>query len=371
MGQHEDEGQGLFSGMEKEGNVDEQGFDWDTMQHVSVEGTPQNEGSAEVGQQQPPESGEDQTAAEEPGPAPQFYFDAAGRLRAPDGTFASREQMQAAGYDLGDGIEEAPPEVEGPVYTPEAQEYLQRYGGDPAKAIEAAANMTALLGRQGNEIGLLRQQIQQLQQGQMQQPQQQPMMVTQEMLEENPGAVAVAAYNRQDWNTFRAAFEAWKDPDIGDPFEAAMWASDLKLQQAMQQVAGPVQHVAQNQHAQAEQAEFLSLAQKYPDLGQYEEIMNQVIEARPSLKVAIERASDPRIVAAAIEDAYWIAKAHAQDTLNGQMTGLAKAQAQAAEEVQREAFVASATSTVREPPKTAADLVTAGWDQIPSSLLWE
>src|SRR5689334_10344773 len=51
-------------------------------------------------------------------------------------------------------------EPEAPGYPEEVQAYLSKYGGDVAKALEAAIHAQAKIGEQGNEIGELRRMVQ-------------------------------------------------------------------------------------------------------------------------------------------------------------------------------------------------------------------
>ena len=46
--------------------------------------------------------------------------------------------------------------------TPETEEYLAKYDGDLTKALNAAANAQSLIGRQGNELGDVRRELQEL-----------------------------------------------------------------------------------------------------------------------------------------------------------------------------------------------------------------
>lgn len=74
------------------------------------------------------------------------------QTRTPEGQFAPAPDT-----------DEPAPEADTSTGDPVVEAYLAKYGGDAAEALKAAANQDSLLGRQGNELGQLRQEQARLQ----------------------------------------------------------------------------------------------------------------------------------------------------------------------------------------------------------------
>lgn len=114
---------------------------------------------------------------------------------------------------------------------------------DDLKAQLAAAEarieeQKTMIGRQSTEVSETRQAIADLkaQIAAVQALQATPVapatiQITQELIDTNPAAAVQAAFAQRNEQALQIAFEAWKDPISGDPFAAAAWLNDRKLEQ--------------------------------------------------------------------------------------------------------------------------------------------
>ena len=91
----------------------------------------------------------------------------------------------------------------------------------------------SFIGRQSGEVGELRQAVEELQRQIQAQPvaQQAPapvIPITQELIDTNPALAVQAAFSQGNEQALQVAFEAWREDD---PFTAATWLNDRKLEQ--------------------------------------------------------------------------------------------------------------------------------------------
>jgi hypothetical protein len=129
---------------------------------------------------------------------------------------------------------------------PEVKAFLAKYGDDPQKALKAAVELQSTLGRQGSELGTLREQIAELR-GMVaatQQPAAAPAIMTDDQIEEQSSALiqsrgwqdaATAAANHEhatgDGRLYRSIFEQW---NLEDPFSAQTHLADFRAWQREQ-----------------------------------------------------------------------------------------------------------------------------------------
>ena len=311
-----------MSELENEGlpTSGDEGFDWS----LGVEPSPE---------EQPPVAPED-TGEEIP--------EAEGRPRNADGTFAKRDER-----------------------SPDIQALLDRYGGDVDKALQGALEAQGLINTLGNEIGQLRQiQEQQI----AQQPQ--PRYDYSGMIEEDPARATMLAFQNGDPYAFDQAWQAWA---VEDPANAAAWRAEksasIQVEQLRREMQQQVQPVAQAQQQDRFNTGFVDLVRRYPDMEQHIPAISEYLESRPYQKQIFENSPDPQARLQVVEDAYLVAQARNRDTLRSATQEMATAQTQAAEKALEDAFVASGTNAVREAPqKSLQELITEGWDEIPTSL---
>lgn len=283
-------------------------------------------------------------------PAPEQGTPEQSAEQAPEQTDTA--QPERPRNEKGQFVSEAPPEEE--------RVYAGKY-----KSVDdlerGHAELQQLYGRMAQDLGQLRDVVQ----SQQWQPQQ-PRYDYQQIIEDDPGRAAQAAFQNGDVAAFQAAVSAL---EIEDPTAAEVWklrVENLAMQQRVQaQIANVSGYQAQQELDQA----LLGLASKYPDVAQLETQIGQVLREREALSM-MAQSQNPQYVVRALEDAYHIAKARSSDTLGAAAQQVAAAQARANEEALQNAFVASGTAASREESRSLADELTAGWDKIPDRLGW-
>lgn len=166
-----------------------------------------------------------------------------------DGVGRFTAQADTPDADEPDTSEEETPEDEGdPLHDdPAVAAFLARHNGDTDAALRAAVEAQSLIGRQGNELGTLREQQARLE-GQLQalmaqgqQPQMAPVQLTAEdienMVEEHGGLeTARWAAANGDRSLVDAVVRVWKDVDA-DPFDALAFRQDYLLYEQEQRRA--------------------------------------------------------------------------------------------------------------------------------------
>jgi len=165
----------------------------------------------------------------------------------------------------------------------------QKYGGDVSKALSALKDSQSLIGRQGNELGELRRELQAFQQEMRQQVvQAQPYPEWPDEYTDGPEAaaqlreVAEAAFVRGDVPTFQRALQAWEE---ADRVSAANYR-DLKEMQIAQSLAAQAPGVPQDEEATL-QAGLQEIRTKYPQLesdASFKQAVSDEIDKTPSLK---------------------------------------------------------------------------------------
>jgi hypothetical protein len=121
---------------------------------------------------------------------------------------------------------------EAPVVPPTLDELQSKLAVAEARLEEK----DSFIGRQSGEVGELRQAVEELQkqiQAQPVAPQvPEPFVeITQDLIDANPARAVQAAFKQRDEPALQVAFEAWKEID---PFTAATWLADRKLEQQKQ-----------------------------------------------------------------------------------------------------------------------------------------
>lgn len=173
--------------------------------------------------------------------------------------------------------------------SPEVQSYLDKYDGDLSKALRAAAEAQSLIGRQGNELGDVRRELdelrevvqyQEFQRTSQPQPYQTYLPDPEEAEEEEMAAayasLAHEALDRSDAETLQRSVEAWKDYD---PFGASVFVSQLQAH-----VYERALHEATATRGPDELAQGMEqLKEKYPDLPSRVQEIGEEAERWPTL----------------------------------------------------------------------------------------
>lgn len=167
--------------------------------------------------------------------------------------------------------EEATPQAPEPAATLSVEE-LQ---AEVARLNELLSTKDSFIGRQSTDVGELRAELEALRaQITAPQPVAQPQLViTQQLIEEDPGRATQLAYEQRNEQALAVAFEAWKDED---EFAAASWRYDKLLEKQerefnarLEAVRGEVAEVkapiAASTEQQAWSTAFLEMQKAYPD----------------------------------------------------------------------------------------------------------
>jgi hypothetical protein len=259
---------------------------------------------------------------------------------------------------------------------PLTQEYLAKYGGDPAAALKAAANQTDLIGRQGEELGRYRQWYEQQQ---AQQPQQQTgnidVATLQDELFENQHAIIPtiqSAHQRALLGDSQAALvrdtaiATLRDLNAVEAERYSRWVAQSEWQQQQQ-----AQTAEQTQYQTAWDSTVAGLRQELTRLDELGPVMREIV-VQPQFVAALDvlQSGNPDARAWAIRTLYREAEAQKgrqnADTLSQTAAQIAKDTAVEAERAIAEASVASATTSVptRELTPREKDLAEtfAEWD---------
>lgn len=156
---------------------------------------------------------------------------------------------------------------------PEVQALLERFDGNVEEALRSAVHAQSLVGRQGNEVGELRQmmlaqqqQLMQLMQQQQQQPQIAPPPNIEEAMYENPGSIVHYALQAGDESLYEQAMDQWYEMQ---PRAAAAFERKLELSQLRNELSNELQPVAQATMADRTSRDLASahrdLTGRYPD----------------------------------------------------------------------------------------------------------
>ena len=171
------------------------------------------------------------------------------------------------------------------------QELLAGKFQSPQELEQAYLEAQKLIGKQGNELGDLRQAVrEEIQQAfpPQQQPQQVPLTdqvvsAFDDLIAENPGQAAQWALQSNQPMLYERAMENWY---VENPKDATRFEMSLQRQQE----AARAEFAAQA--SQAEQAQFLSawdsFKQQHPDLDQYGQVMMQIANEAPAIAKSFE-----------------------------------------------------------------------------------
>lgn len=285
---------------------------------------------------------EDATPTAEPEPTPQVETDE--RARDEKGRFAKAEEQEAAAEPVESS--EVPPAE--PAVRQKSTDDYERELGDRQAFIE----------RQANELGQLRQYMQQL--TEQQQRQAQAPTDWQSLIDENPAQAAQLAYQHQNPTAYRAAMEAWEDVSPGTP---AVWTQNVALWQEQQR-----------QSAYVQQQQWLESVNRFSaeNPGFAEFSTDELIaagERNPALLELIQKSdADPNARMGALRVLHVEAeraRGRTAGTLVDAAKDLARVQAAETQRAKEEAILASAGASLDGGPKpSVADRIAEQWDEI-------
>lgn len=122
---------------------------------------------------------------------------------------------------------------------PAAEPTVEDLKAELAAAQARIEEQKTMIGRQSAEVGTTREEIAALKAridavtSATATPSSPTIPITQDLIESNPALAVQAAFEQRNEHALQMAFEAWRDPlnPNGDPFAAATWLNDRKLEQ--------------------------------------------------------------------------------------------------------------------------------------------
>ena len=286
---------------------------------------------------------------------PALTIDATGRAHAPDGKFATKEEeaeeettefaetsdedeAPAEGNEADTDVSEDEDELVFEVDDPEVAALLDKYQGDPVKALKAAAEAQSLIGRQGAELSELRSIREQLSNLQSR------MTPYRSSIDEDPASLVQEVLERAiqtgqfDDGVYDAAIQAWGEED---PVAATRLDTRVQLARAEAE-----RIVAQgDSQTTTLDSELAALKQRHPDVEKFLPSIAKIVEDRPLWREAISQ-GDPRTRAQAFEDLYLLARSQSDssDTSAAARKIVLRAKADA-ERAKEDASVVTASKT--------------------------
>ena len=286
---------------------------------------------------------------------PALKIDATGRAHAPDGKFAPKEEeaeddedsvavseteqeVSSEALEVEESEEGESEELVFEVDDPEVAALLDKYQGDPVKALKAAAEAQSLIGRQGAELSELRSIREQLSNLQSR------MTPYRSSIDEDPASLVQEVLERAiqtgqfDDGVYDAAIQAWGEED---PVAATRLDTRVQLARAEAE-----RIVAQgDSQTTTLDSEFAALKQRHPDVEKFLPSIAKIVEDRPLWREAISQ-GDPRTRAQAFEDLYLLARSQSDssDTSAAARKIVLRAKADA-ERAKEDASVVTASKT--------------------------
>lgn len=305
---------------------------------------------------------------------PEVVEDATGRLHGKDGKFVPKgdeaeevegseeepavEQEEEQG-EQEEGVEESSDfviEVDDEETAARVQAVLEKYDGDPAKALVALSEAQSLIGRKGNEaaqanaeLDALRAELAAIKQGQdtlMTRLSTPVIPITQDLIEQDPATAAQQAIAQDNVQALEAAITAWSQGTEyveANPDAARFFLEKIALEAQMSELrssstTAPVEPL----QAQID-AEVQKVLERHPDLEEHTTAIADAAKDNPILARAMETGT-PVERAQALEALTVIAKSRTgSDTSREAMKRVQIRVKQEADEARANARVVSAS----------------------------
>ena len=239
------------------------------------------------------------------------------------------------------------------------QAVLEKYDGDPAKALVALSEAQSLIGRKGNEAAQANAELEAVraelaaikagQDGLMQRLSQPIIPITQDLIDENPAAAAEQAVLQDNAQALQAAINAWQngtDYVEPNPDAARLFLEKLALKVQMDELAAAQPSTSGAVVVPPQQeldTEVRKVLAKHPDLEQHMPAIAEAANDNPLLKRVMETGS-PVERAQALEALTVIAKSRsASDTSRESLKRVQIRVKQEADEARAKARVVSAS----------------------------
>ena len=243
----------------------------------------------------------------------------------------------------------------------DVESFLAKYDGDINKALRGAIEAQKTVGRQGSELGELRRM-----QGELeslreeirtrpaQQPQQPQVMPNySEMIQDDPRAAAVMAYENEHFDAMGKALRAWMQED---PVEARLFAMNVKHEADMLELRAQQEQREQASRPDPEQElgrEMAKVIQRHPDIEQFLPAIGEVAKERSLLGNALEHGT-PAERAEAFETLYLIARGRQGADTSEAVRRVQVRVSDEAREARAQAAVVSASGASAAPSKRAS-----------------
>lgn len=205
-----------------------------------------------------------------------------------------------------------------------------------ADALKSYRELQGLQGRQAQEIGEIRQQLQEFAAVQNRQPVQYDDL--------DPGEATQIAWERGDSTAARAALEQWK---VDDPFAAAVWVGNVQRQaeisQLREEYAASFAPVQQRNQEQTIASAYHAVAGRLPDINQFGDAIMEAAQSAPEVVAALQSGT-PADAERVFENLYWLAKGRQADTITAATQQSQAEQAEANRQAKAQAVVANVSS---------------------------
>lgn len=272
-----------------------------------------------------------------------------GQPRDDEGRFARTtpevtdlEEQQAAHEQETAEADEADPEVSA---------FLAKYGNDPDKALRAAVELSKLQGRQGDELGQLRQELAQLRET-VQTPQRPAVPITEALVEEldnlamQNGEAALARVSQIGDPTGQLTDRVMDIWFATNPRQASAFQASVIAQETERRVRQELEPLAQERSQSAEERAYVeawnAAKQTRPQIEELAPQMEQILTERPGLARAILGAETIQERALLFADVYDIA-AQKAGVVSGEVRQAAEKQ------IEQEARAARTRATLAKP----------------------
>lgn len=313
--------------------IGEEQIDWETFQ-VTDPGAPEFEG-------QPAAAAEAPVDTEAPALEDTAQEDD-GRPRDPEtGQFISAEELERRAAE---------------VETPQEERLFAGKYRTVEELERAVIESQSLLGRQGSEVGELRQQMQELTET-LARPRPEPIGDIDVLMADGMLSAAERTAQAQDWDAHNRVLREWEQTD---PDQAGLYRMGKQAQYeahlARQQAAQLEQAQQQQTYGSAMETAWARLRSEIPDLDSLAPAMTE--EATEAARVAGKPVYTPLIESGDPDQIYYAfrtlaltARNRSPAALQQQAADMARTAAVETQRAKAEAMVASATGTAPDPPQ--------------------
>lgn len=255
---------------------------------------------------------------------------------------------------------------EGEPGDPDVEAYLARFGGDQEKALKAAVEAQRMIGRQGQEYGELRKELEHLREAVGNQPA--PSLAPQQQIvewidsQEDPRvAVQWAIQNDLNGPLYQRAMDNWHEVQ---PRAAAAFERQVEMNTLRQEMEARLTPVQQQTQQNAFAATWQKLRSEIPDLDQHRDQILQAAQETPEILLSLQT-GDPAKAETVIRQLYKIASFDAKSATQAATTAVSQQVAAETAAAKKQAFVAAGSQRNEPEQKSPGDewLEAMGFDK--------